>query len=41
MKAIIQFGKQGRLRFISHLDLQRFMQRALRRTGLPVAYSQG
>lgn len=41
MKAIIQFGKQGRLRYISHLDLQRFMQRALRRTGLPVAYSQG
>lgn len=41
MKAIVQFGKQGRLRFISHLDLQRFMQRALRRTGLPVAYSQG
>lgn len=41
MKAIIQFGKTGRLRYISHLDLQRFMQRALRRTGLPVAYSQG
>lgn len=41
MKAIIQFGKTGRLRYISHLDLQRFMQRALRRTGLPAAYSQG
>ena len=41
MRAMIRFGKQPRLRFISHLDLQRFFQRALNRTGLPVAYSQG
>ena len=41
MRAIIQFGKMQRLRFISHLDLQRFFQRALNRTGLPIAYSQG
>ena len=41
MRALICFGKRARLRFISHLDLQRFMQRALRRTDLPVAYSQG
>ena len=41
MRMIVQFGKIGRLKYISHLDLQRFMQRALRRTDLPVAYSQG
>ncbi len=41
MRMLFEFGKTGRLRFISHLDLQRFMQRALRRTDLPVAYSQG
>ena len=41
MRALVQFGKQGRLRYVSHLDLQRFMQRALRRSDLPVAYSQG
>lgn len=41
MRAMIRFGKQPRLRFISHLDLQRFFQRALNRTGLPVAYTQG
>ena len=41
MRAMIRFGKQPRLRFISHLDLQRFFQRALNRTGLPIAYSQG
>jgi radical SAM-linked protein len=38
---MIRFGKQPRLRFISHLDLQRFFQRAVNRTGLPIAWSQG
>ncbi|MBE5773011.1 MAG: DUF2344 domain-containing protein [Clostridiales bacterium] len=41
MRALIRFGKQPRLRFISHLDMQRFFQRALNRTGLPIAYTQG
>ena len=41
MRAMIRFGKQPRLRFISHLDLQRFFQRALNRTGLPIAFTQG
>ena len=41
MRAIYQFGKTRRLMCVSHLDLQRFMQMALRRSGLPVAYSQG
>ena len=41
MRALIRFGKQPRLRFISHLDLQRFFQRAVNHTGLPIAYSQG
>ncbi len=41
MRMLIRFGKRDRLRFISHLDLQRFFQRALNRTGLPIAFSQG
>ncbi len=41
MRMLVRFGKRPRLRFISHLDLQRFMQMALNRTGLPIAYSQG
>ena len=41
MRALIRFAKRPRLRFISHLDLQRFFQRAVNRTGLPIAYSQG
>ena len=41
MRMIVRFGKNPRLRFISHLDLHRFFQRALNRTGLPIAFSQG
>lgn len=41
MKMLIVFEKTFRLRHIGHLDLMRTMQRALRRSGLPVAYSQG
>lgn len=41
MRMIVQFEKGSRLKHIGHLDLQRAMQRALRRSALPVAYSQG
>lgn len=37
----VVYEKTGPLRFIGHLDLQRTMQRALRRSDLPVRYSQG
>lgn len=35
------FEKCERLRHIGHLDIQRAVQRALRRSGLPVSYSKG
>ncbi|MDR3085767.1 MAG: TIGR03936 family radical SAM-associated protein [Christensenellaceae bacterium] len=38
---IAEFQKRERARWISHLDLQRAMQRALRRSKLPLGYSQG
>ena len=41
MKLVYVFSKKGRLRFVSHLDLQRFLMRALNRTCLPIAFSQG
>lgn len=41
MKMLVVFEKLGAHRFIGHLDLVRAMQRALRRAGLPVCYSQG
>ena len=37
----ISFTKEGPLRFISHHDLMRLFERALRRTGLPLRYSEG
>ena len=41
MKARIKFEKQGNLRFIGHLDLMRYFQKANRRAGIPIAYSEG
>ena len=41
MKMLVVFEKKERLRHIGHLDLMRAMQRALRRSDLPVRYSQG
>lgn len=35
------FCKKGVLKYISHLDLVRLFQRAVRRAGLPVSLSQG
>ena len=35
------YRKKGRMKYISHLDINRVMQRALRRSGLPIWYSQG
>lgn len=41
MRIIAEFNKIGGARHISHLDLQRAVQRALRRSALPVRYSLG
>jgi radical SAM-linked protein len=35
------FARGSQLAFLSHLDLMRLFQRAMRRSKLPVAYSQG
>lgn len=37
----IVFSKSGAMRFISHLDLVRLFQRALRRADLPVMITKG
>jgi radical SAM family uncharacterized protein/radical SAM-linked protein len=37
----IKFAKTDRVRFTGHLDLVRLFDRAMRRAGIPVAYSQG
>lgn len=40
-KLRFRYAKRGRLRFTSHRDIARALERALRRSGLPVAYSAG
>jgi radical SAM-linked protein len=37
----LRYAKRGPLRFTSHRDFARAFERALRRAGVPVAYSQG
>jgi radical SAM-linked protein len=37
----IRYAKRGRLRFTSHRDFARAFERAIRRSGLPIAYSAG
>ena len=41
MRMMAVFEKSERLRHIGHLDIQRAVMRALRRSGLPVSYSKG
>jgi len=40
-KIRFEFEKVGELRYLSHLELMRALQRALRRAGVPLAYTQG
>jgi radical SAM-linked protein len=37
----VRYAKRGRLRFTSHRDFGRAFERAVRRAGLPVAFSSG
>src|ERR671930_237446 len=37
----IRYAKRGRLRFTSHRDFARALERAVRRAGIPIAYSAG
>lgn len=41
MKIRIKFTKYGPLRFIGHLDVMRFFQKAIRRAGIDVTYTTG
>lgn len=41
MKARIKFSKVGSMRFIGHLDVMRYFQKAFRRADIGMSYSQG
>lgn len=40
-QAVVTYCKVGRLRYLSHLDVARALERAVRRARLPVAYTEG
>lgn len=40
-KLRVRYAKRGRLRFTSHRDFSRALERAVRRARLPIAYSSG
>ena len=40
-RLIIRYAKRGRMRFASHRDVARAIERGVRKAGLPVAYSAG
>jgi radical SAM-linked protein len=41
MRVRVRYSKLGKVRFLSHRDLARIIERAVRRAQLPVSYSQG
>jgi radical SAM-linked protein len=41
MRVRLTFSKNGAMRYVGHLDLFRSWERTFRRSGLPIAYSQG
>ena len=41
MKVRIKFRKYGVMKFIGHLDIMRYFQKAMRRADIPIAYSEG
>lgn len=41
MKARIKFRKNGVMKFIGHLDIMRYFQKAIRRAGIPIKFSEG
>ncbi len=41
MKIRIKFSKHGSMKFVGHLDLMRFFQKAIRMSGIDICYSKG
>ena len=41
MKVRVRFEKKGVLKYVGHLDMMRYFQKAISRANLPIAYSEG
>ena len=41
LKVRVKFAKEGAMKFIGHLDIMRYFQKAVKRANLDVAFSEG
>ena len=41
MKIRIKFSKHGNTKYVGHLDIMRYFQKAMRRADIPIRYSEG
>lgn len=41
MKIRVKFSKHGAMKFIGHLDIMRYFQKAIRRSGIPIVFTEG
>ena len=41
MKVRVKFAKEGVMKFIGHLDIMRYFQKAVKRAGLDASFSEG
>ncbi len=41
MKVRVKFAKEGAMKFIGHLDIMRYFQKAVRRSGIHASFSEG
>lgn len=41
MKIRIKFSKYGVMKYVGHLDMMRYFQKAIRRASIPIVYSEG
>ena len=41
MKLRVKFSKHGAIKFIGHLDVMRYFQKAIRRAGIDISYTEG
>lgn len=41
MKIRIKFAKEGNMKFVGHLDMMRYFQKAIRRANVDIRYSEG
>ena len=41
VRYLVKFSKESEIKFVSHLDLSKTIQRIVKRSGLPIKYSEG